>query len=67
MCYRMAGAFFDCSEVVVVAKNSEKKKGKRKNRKGDNINEEDGRIPLYSIYAAVGMIIRSVCLVIQCG
>ena len=67
MCYRMAGALFDCSEVVVVAKNSEKKKGKKKNRKGGNINEEDGRIPLYGIYAAVGMIIRIVCLGIQCG
>ena len=29
----MAGAFFDCSEVVGVAEKSEKKKGKKKKRK----------------------------------
>ena len=32
--YLMAGAFFECSEVVAVAKNYEKKKGKKKNEGG---------------------------------
>ena len=41
----MAGAFFNCSEVVDVAKKSDKKKGKNKNRKGDKGNEEEGKSP----------------------
>ena len=32
--YCMAGAFFDCEEIVDVAKKSKKKKVKKKNRKG---------------------------------
>ena len=37
--YCMNGAFFGCSEVVAVAKKYEKKKGNKKNRKGDRGNE----------------------------
>ena len=37
--YRIAGAFFNCSEFVTVAKKSEKKKGKKKKRKGEKVNE----------------------------
>ena len=47
----MAGAFLDCSEVLAVAKKSEKKKGKKKNRKGRKGNEEEGKIPFDSISA----------------
>ena len=32
--YRVAGAFFDCSEAVSVVNNSKKKWGKKKNMKG---------------------------------
>ena len=65
--YRMAGAFFDCSEVVSVAKNSENKKGKKKNRKVGNGNEEEGnKRPLDGIPAAAGMMIGSVHLGSQC-
>ena len=57
----MAGAFFDCSKVVAIADNFEKKKGKKKKRKGDKVNEEEGKKrPLDGIYAAAGMMIRSV-------
>ena len=38
--YCMDRASFGCPEVVAVAKKSEKKKGKKKNRKGDKSNEE---------------------------
>ena len=41
--YLMAGAFFVYSEVVAIAKKSEKKKGKKKKRKGDKGNEEEGK------------------------
>ena len=37
--YLMAGAFFDCFEVVAVAKKSEKKKGKKKKSKRGEGNE----------------------------
>ena len=67
MGYLMAGAFFDCFEVVAVAKKSEKKKGKKKKSKRGEGNEEEGKIPLYSIYATAGMIISSVHLDRQCG
>ena len=43
MVYCMAGDFFDCSEVVAIAKKSENKKGKKKKRKGDKGNEEEGK------------------------
>ena len=62
MGYRMAGAFFDCSEVVAVAKKSYKKKGKKKKRKGDKGNKEEGNSPWGGIYDTVGIIIRSVHL-----
>ena len=60
--YCMAGAFFDCSEVVAIAKKSEKKKGNKKNRKGKKGNEEEGKSPSYGTSAATGMIIRRVHL-----
>ena len=64
----MAGAFFDCSKVVVIANESEKKKGKKKNRKGYKGNaEEDKNSPSYGIYAAAEMTIRSVQLGSQCN
>ena len=53
----MAEAFFDCSEVFAVAKKSENKKGKKKKRKGDTGNEEEGKRPSDGIYAAAGMMI----------
>ena len=62
----MDRAFFDCSEVVAAAKKSEKKKGKKKKRKGDKGNGEEDKIPSGGIYAAAGMMIRSVHLDIQC-
>ena len=37
--YCIAWALFDNSEVVAVANNYEKKKGKNKNRKGEKVNE----------------------------
>ena len=40
MVYCMAGDFFDCSEVVAIAKKSEDNKGKNKKRKGEKGNEE---------------------------
>ena len=39
MGYCMAGTFFECFGVVAVAKNSEKKKGKKKKREGGKVNE----------------------------
>ena len=39
MGYRTAGAFFDCSKFAAVEKNSNKKKGRKKNRKGVKRNE----------------------------
>ena len=63
----MAEAFFDCSKVVAVAKNSEKKKGRKKNRKGVNGTEEEGESPPDGISDATGMMIRSVRLGSQCG
>ena len=63
----MAGAFFDCSEVVAVANESEKKKGKKKKRKGDKGNAEEGKnSPWDGIYAAAEMTISSVHLGSQC-
>ena len=64
--YRMAGAFFHRSEVVDVAKKSEKKKGKKEKRKGDKGNEEEGKSPSDGISAATGMMIGSVRLGSQC-
>ena len=65
--YRMSGAFFGCSGVVAVAKNYEKKKGKKKNSKGCKVHEEEGKkSPSDGISAAEGMMIRSVHLVSQC-
>ena len=54
----MDGAFFDCSEFVVVANKSKKKKGKKKKREGGKGNEEEVKIPLDGISAAAGMMIR---------
>ena len=66
--YCMAGAFFDCYEVVGVAKNSDNKKGEKKKRKGGKGKEEEGKnIPSYGISTASGVIIRSVHLGIQCN
>ena len=65
--YSMAGSFFNRSEVVAIAKKSEKKKGKKKNIKGDNGNEYKGKSPSYGISAYAGMIIRSVHLGSQCN
>ena len=63
----MAGASFDCSEVVAVAKKPKKKKGKNKNRKGYKGNEWEGKkIPSDGISAAVGTMIRSVHHGSQC-
>ena len=63
MVYRISGVFFDYSEVVVIAKNYEKKKGKNKKSKDDKGNEEEGnKSPLDGISVAAGMIIRSVNL-----
>ena len=56
--FRMAGAFFDCSEVVVVAKNSEKKMGDKKKRKGYKGNKEEYKSPPDGISAVAEMIIR---------
>ena len=67
MGYCISGAFFDCSEVVAVAKKSEKKKGKKKNRKRDKGNEEEVKSPSDGISGAAGMMIRSVNLDSQCG
>ena len=54
----MAGTFFEFSEVVTVAKKSEKKKHKNKKRKGGKGNEEEGKRPSDGISAAEGMMIR---------
>ena len=63
----MAGDFFDCSEVVDVANESEKKKGKKKKRKEEKGNVEEGKnIPSDDIYANAEMKIRSVHLDRQC-
>ena len=63
----MAGAFFDCSEVVAVENESEKKKGKKKKRKGAKGNaEEDNNSSWDGIYADAGMTISSVHLGSQC-
>ena len=63
----MPGAFFDCYAVVAVAKNSDKKKGEKKKRKGDKGNEEEGKkSPLDGISAAAWTMTRSVHLVSQC-
>ena len=63
----MTGAFFNCHEVVNVVKKYEKKKGKKKMRKRDKGNEEEGKkIPSDSISTTAGMMIRSVHLGIQC-
>ena len=67
MGYRMAGAFFDCSEAVAVANESKKKKGKKKKRKGDKGNAEEGKnSPWDGIYDAMGMTISSFHLGSQC-
>ena len=64
----MAGAFFNCSKVVVIEENSKKKKGEKKKRKGGKGKEEEGKnIPSYGISTASGVIIRSVHLGIQCN
>ena len=63
----MAGAFFNCSKVVVIEENSKKKKGEKKKRKGGKGNGKEGKnIPSGSISAAAGMMIRSVHLGSQC-
>ena len=54
----MAGTFFEFSEVVTVAKKSEKKKHKNKKMKGGKGNEEEGKRPSDGISAAEGMMIR---------
>ena len=65
--YRMDGTFFECSEVVSVANESEKKNVKKKKRKGDKGNTEEGKnIPLDDIYANAEMTIRSVHLDRKC-
>ena len=67
MGYRMDGAFFECSEVVAIANESEKKNVKKKKRKGDKENTEEGKnIPSDDIYANAEMTIRSVHLGRQC-
>ena len=59
----MDGAFFDCSEAVVVAKKSKKNKGKKKTRKGDKGNEEEGKnSPSDGISAAAEMMLMIVRL-----
>ena len=63
----MAGAFFNCSEVVAVAKKFKKKNDKNKNRKGDKSNEEEVKSPSGEISSDTGMMIRSVHLGSQCG
>ena len=65
--YCMARTFFSCSKVAVVAKNSEKNKGKKKKRKGDKGNEEEVKRPSYGISASAGTMIRIVHLGSQCG
>ena len=68
MGYRMAGALFDCSEVVAVAKKSDKNKDKNKKRKGDKGNTEEGKkSPSDYISTNVGMMIRSTHLGRRCG
>ena len=62
----MAGAIFDCSEVVAVAKKSENNKFRKKKRKGYKVNEEEGKIPLDGIYATAGIMTRSVNFSSQC-
>ena len=57
--YLMDGAFFGCSEVIAVAKKYEKKKGKKKNRKWNKGNEEEGKSPSDGISTAAVMMIRS--------
>ena len=67
MGYRIARAFFYCSEVVAVANKPEKNKGKKKKRKGDKGNIEEGNnIPSDDIYADAGMTISSVHFGSQC-
>ena len=58
MGFLLDGVFFDCSEVVVIANKLEKKKGNKKNRKGDKGNAEEVKIPSYGIYVDTGMMIR---------
>ena len=59
--YHMAGAFFDCSEFVAVADNSEKKKGEKKNSRGGKDNEEEvNKSPSDGISADAGLLISSV-------
>ena len=68
MVYNISGAFFDSSEVVVGTNKSEKKKGENKKRKGEKGNEEEVKKSLLDgIFAAAGMIIRSVNLGSQCN
>ena len=63
----MAGAFFNCSEVVAVAKKFKKKKGNKKKRKGDKDNEEDVKnIPSDGIFYAAETMIRIFHLGSQC-
>ena len=53
MDYHRAGDFVDCYEVVAVAKKFNKNKGKKKNRKGDKGNENEGKkSPLGGISSA---------------
>ena len=63
----MDGAFFDCSKVVAVAKNSDNKKGKKKNSKWEKGNEEEGNSSSDGISTAAGMMIRIVQLGRNCG
>ena len=52
--YRMAGIFFKCSEVVAVAKKSEKNKGKTAKRKWNKGNEEEEK----KAHRMVSMLLR---------
>ena len=59
----MAGSFFGCYKVFAFVNKSEKENGKKKNRKRDKGNEEEGKkSPLDGISAAEGVTIRSVHL-----
>ena len=40
---------------------------KKKNKKGDKVNEDEGKSPLDDIYAAAGVVIKSAHLSSQCG
>ena len=54
MVFCMAGSFFYCSEVVAVAKKSEKNKGKTAKRKWNKGNEEEEK----KAHRMVSMLLR---------